>query len=60
MKGTHGYAVRYAKTAARFRKELIAKYGQEKGSKVRYAEAFELCAYGGQPSAELANALFGF
>ena len=56
----HGYAARYAKTAARFRKELIARYGQERGSKVRYAEAYELCEYGEQPSAELEKALFGF
>lgn len=41
-----GYMVRFAKTAARFRKELIAKYGKEKGSKVRFAEAYEVCEYG--------------
>jgi len=56
----HGYAVRAAKTAARFRKELIARYGLERGAKVRYAEAFELCPYGEKPSAELEKELFGF
>ena len=56
---TRGYAVRFAKTAARFRKELIAKYG-EAGKKIRYAEAFELCPYGGQPTPEQMQALFGF
>ncbi len=50
---TRGYAVRFAKTAARFRKELIAKYGEEKGSKIRFAEAFELCEYGNPMTAEL-------
>ena len=50
MAATRGWAVRFAKTAARFRKELIARYGEEKGSKIRYAEAFELCEYGAQPS----------
>lgn len=60
MNGPRGYAVRYAKTAARFRKELIAKYGEERGSKVRYAEAFELSEYGTKPNAELEKALFGF
>ena len=35
-----GYAVRFAQTASRFRDELIAKYGEEAGSKVRFAEAF--------------------
>lgn len=56
----HGYAVRFAKTAARFRSELIARYGKERGTRIRYAEAFELCPYGGQPDAQLEEKLFGF
>ena len=60
MAASRGYAVRFAKTAARFRRELIEKYGEEKGAKVRYAEAFELSEYGRQPDAELQKALFGF
>ena len=56
----HGYAVRYAKTAARFRKELIERYGVERGSKIRYAEAFEICEYGKQPDAEFLKELFPF
>jgi len=55
-----GYAVRFAKTAARFRGRLKEIYGDEIGAKVRYAEAFELCEYGSQPDEELAEALFGF
>ncbi len=55
-----GYAVRFAKTAARFRCELIKRYGQEKGSKIRYAEAYEICEYGMQPSKDLLNRLFPF
>ena len=55
---SHGYAVRFAKTAARFRKELIARYGEERGSKIRYAEAYELCPYGKQPDVALAAAFF--
>lgn len=55
-----GYAVRFAKTAARFRKELIEKYGFERGSKIRYAEAFELCEYGEKLTDELKKALFSF
>ena len=47
MKARRGYSVRFAKTAARFRKELIEQYGVEYGSKIRYAEAFEVCEYGG-------------
>lgn len=41
-----GYRVRFAKTAARFRDRLIELYGPEKGAKIRYAEAFEVCEYG--------------
>ena len=60
MAHTRGYAVRYAKTAARFRKELIEKYGQEKGSKVRYAEAFEVSEYGTPLTEELKEKFFPF
>jgi len=60
MSVARGYAVRFAKTAARFRRELIERYGEERGSKVRYAEAFELCEYGKQPSPEMEKELFGF
>ena len=60
MAASRGYAVRFAKTAARFRRELIEKYGFEKGSAIRYAEAFELSEYGRQPDTELKAALFGF
>ena len=55
---SHGYAVRFAKTAARFRGELIARYGIERGKKIRYAEAYELCPYGKQPDEALAATLF--
>lgn len=41
-----GWAVRFAKTASRFRKELIAQYGEEDGLKVRFAEAFQVSEYG--------------
>ncbi len=60
MAAPRGYAVRFAKTAARFRKELIARYGEERGSKIRYAEAFQLCPYGGALTEELNQKLFGF
>lgn len=58
MAVTHGYAVRFAKVAARFRKELIERYGEERGSKIRYAEAFEICEYGGALTEELNKKLF--
>lgn len=60
MSASRGYAVRFAKTAARFRRELIEKYGEERGCRVRYAEAFELSEYGRQPSKAMADKLFGF
>ena len=55
----HGYAVRAAKSAACHRAALIAKYGEERGKKIRYAEAFMLSEYGSQPSAEFIYELFG-
>jgi hypothetical protein len=39
---------------------LIELYGQENGKKVRCAEAFELCEYGRQPSADELKQLFPF
>ncbi len=57
---SQGYAVRFAKTAARFRRELIEKYGEEKGSKIRYAESFEVCEYGAPLTEELKQKLFPF
>jgi hypothetical protein len=55
-----GYATRFAKTASRFRKELIERYGMERGSKIRYAEAFQICPYGGDLTDELKEKLFNF
>ncbi|MBQ7386870.1 MAG: PIG-L family deacetylase [Clostridia bacterium] len=56
----HGYAVKFAKTAARFRAELIEKYGKERGSRVRYAEAFEVCEYGTPLTEEKKKEMFPF
>lgn len=60
MAAPRGYSVRFAKTAARFRKQLIERYGVERGSKVRYAEAFQVCPYGGALTEELKQQLFNF
>ena len=54
----HGWEVRFAKTAARHRAALIAKYGEERGRKIRYAEAFQICEYGEQPDEEFLNKAF--
>jgi len=60
MAATRGYAVRYAKTAARFRKELIEKYGEEKGRKIRFAEAFQVSEYGSPLTEDLKKEMFPF
>jgi len=54
------FRARFARTADRFRHRLIALYGEEIGSKVRYAEAFEICEYGRQPTEEEIRQLFPF
>jgi len=46
MAAKRGYSVLFAKTATRFRKQLIEQYGQERGSRIRYAEAYEVSEYG--------------
>ena len=52
---------RFEFTANQYRDKLIELYGEEKGKKVRYAEAFEVCEYGRRPSAdELKTKLFPF
>ena len=43
-----------------YRDKLIERYGKEKGSKIRYAEAFEGCEYGARLTPELAKTLFPF
>ena len=52
-----GYAVDFAKTAARFRKELISTYGKKKGSKIRFAEAYQICEYGSPMTDEIRKEL---
>jgi N-acetylglucosamine malate deacetylase 1 len=49
---------RNADIANKYRAKLIELYGQEKGSKIKYAEAFELCQYGRQPSMQELQQLF--
>ena len=48
------------RVADKYREKLIELYGGEKGRKVRYAEAFEVCEYGRRPSADELKKLFGF
>ena len=51
---------RYASIANRFRPKLVELLGQEKASAVKYAEAFEICEYGSQPSHEELLKIFPF
>lgn len=60
LAASRGYAVRYAKPAARFRQRLLELYGPERGGKIRYAEAFEICDYGGKLTENLKKSLFPF
>jgi N-acetylglucosamine malate deacetylase 1 len=54
------FARRAEAVANQYRSKLIELYGQEKGKKVRHAEAFELCEYGSRPSKEQLKKLFPF
>jgi len=51
---------RYAQIADQCRAKLIELYGEEQGKQVKYAEAFEICEYGRQPSKEDLKKLFPF
>jgi LmbE family N-acetylglucosaminyl deacetylase len=46
--------------ADRYRNELIRWYGEEHANQVKYAEAFEICEYGRQPSESEIRELFPF
>lgn len=49
---------RFASTADTYRDRLIELYGEERGGEIEYAEAFEICQYGRQPSIEELKAIF--
>jgi LmbE family N-acetylglucosaminyl deacetylase len=55
-----GFAARFASTADRFRARLAEWYGPDQAAKIRYAEAFEICEYGRQPSKDEIRQLFPF
>jgi hypothetical protein len=42
------------------RAALVKWYGPEKGKQIKYAEAFEVCEYGAQPSEQELRRLFPF
>ncbi|MFH1921076.1 MAG: hypothetical protein ABIP48_14500 [Planctomycetota bacterium] len=51
---------RAAGVADSCREKLVELYGEEAGNKVRYAEAFQICEYGRQPSRDELKQLFPF
>jgi LmbE family N-acetylglucosaminyl deacetylase len=51
---------RQSREAERFRDQLIKLYGEERGKKVKFAEAFELCEYGRRPTPAELKQLFPF
>ena len=54
------YVRRAEAIANKYRAKLIELYGRNKGKKVKYAEAFELCEYGRRASADDLKKLFPF
>jgi LmbE family N-acetylglucosaminyl deacetylase len=54
------WANRQSGEAQKFRAALTQWYGEENGKSVKYAEAFEICEYGRQPSKEELRTLFPF
>ncbi|MBL8167594.1 MAG: PIG-L family deacetylase [Acidobacteria bacterium] len=55
-----GHAARNLNVANRFRELLKEWYGAEAGTKVKYAEAFEICEYGRRPDKTELKRLFPF
>jgi N-acetylglucosamine malate deacetylase 1 len=53
-------AGRYASYANRYRDTLVKFYGADKGNKIHYAQAFEVCEYGRQPSQDELKQMFPF
>ena len=53
-------ARRYAGQADSYREALVKFYGPEKARAIRYAQAFEVCEYGRQPSQDDLKKMFPF
>jgi N-acetylglucosamine malate deacetylase 1 len=54
------WAARQSGEADRYREALVKGYGPERGQAVQFAEAFEICEYGRQPSPDELKQLFPF
>ncbi|MBX3438822.1 MAG: PIG-L family deacetylase, partial [Planctomycetaceae bacterium] len=57
---TRFYLPRIAPLADRHRDVVVATYGEERGSQIRYIEAFEPCEYGSPLDAAAKKRLFPF
>lgn len=55
-----GFRRRAAQIADQCRSKLVELYGEQQGQQVKYAEAFEICEYGRQPSKDELRKLFPF
>jgi N-acetylglucosamine malate deacetylase 1 len=53
-------ARRYQREADNFRDVLVKFYGEAKAKQIRYAQAFEICEYGRQPTQAEMKQLFPF
>lgn len=49
---------RNADLADKYRDRLVELYGEEKGRQIQYAEPFEICQYGRQPTLDELKAIF--
>ena len=56
----NGFINRNRRVADRFRDTLAQWYGKEKAAKIQFAEAFEICEYGRQPTKDELARLFPF
>jgi len=54
------WAPTFAQVADRYRPVLKRLYGEERGAKIRYAEAFEACEYGAPLTVDKISTLFPF
>ncbi len=52
------FSARDGAVANQYRDELIQRYGEQAGRAVKYAEAFEICQYGRQPTQRELKELF--
>jgi LmbE family N-acetylglucosaminyl deacetylase len=53
-------AARYAGYANSYRDALVKAYGEERGRRVQYAQAFEVCEYGRRPGADELKGMFPY